>query len=69
MEKAINDLNKLEQKILETKHNISNLTEYAIDYFKNLKKKYGTKKLEKLKLKLLKVLTRQKLLLLIKSYM
>jgi topoisomerase IV subunit A len=51
LEKAINDLNKLEQKILETKHNISNLTEYAIDYFKNLKKKYGNKKTRKTEIK------------------
>ena len=51
MEKAINDLNKLEQKILETKHNISNLTEYAIDYFKNLKKKYGNEKTRKTEIK------------------
>ena len=51
LEKAINDLNKLEQKILETKHNISNLTEYAIDYFKNLKKKYGNEKTRKTEIK------------------
>ena len=51
LEKAINDLNKLEQKILETKHNISNLTEYAIDYFKNLKKKYGKEKTRKTEIK------------------
>ena len=51
LEKAINDLNKLEQKILETKNNISNLTEYAIDYFKNLKKKYGNEKTRKTEIK------------------
>ncbi|MDA9656271.1 DNA gyrase/topoisomerase IV subunit A [Flavobacteriales bacterium] len=52
LEKAIDDLNKLEHKIQETKHNISNLTDYAINYFKDLKKKYGKDKTRKTEIKI-----------------
>tara|TARA_B110000238_G_scaffold173702_1_gene192976 strand:- start:8015 stop:10639 length:2625 start_codon:yes stop_codon:yes gene_type:complete len=44
LDKAINDLKKLEEKIQETKYNISNLIDYAIKYFKDLKSKYGKNK-------------------------
>ncbi|MBC8265910.1 MAG: DNA gyrase/topoisomerase IV subunit A [Flavobacteriales bacterium] len=41
LNKAKNDLLKLEEKIKKVKYNLKNLTNYAIDYFKKLKKDYG----------------------------
>ena len=51
LNRAINEINNLELKIKEIKYNISNLTEYAINYFKNLKKKYGSDKQRKTEIK------------------
>ncbi|MCC6689963.1 MAG: DNA gyrase/topoisomerase IV subunit A, partial [Bacteroidia bacterium] len=39
--KADEVMKDLEAKIEQAKNNLANLTEYAIEYFKNLKKKYG----------------------------
>ncbi len=39
--KADEQMVKLQEDIKETKTNLKNLTEYAIDYFENLLKKYG----------------------------
>ena len=41
LDKAKNDILKLEERIKEVKHNLNNLTDYAIAYFKELKKNYG----------------------------
>ncbi|RNC90124.1 MAG: DNA gyrase/topoisomerase IV subunit A [Allomuricauda sp.] len=41
LDKAQQLIESLEDKIAETKHHLANLTEYAITYFKELKKKYG----------------------------
>ena len=41
LNKAENDILKLETSIREIKHNLQNLVEYAISYFKDLKIKYG----------------------------
>ena len=41
LDKAKNDILKLEDRIKEVKYNLNNLIEYAIDYFKDLKKDYG----------------------------
>ncbi len=41
LDKAQQNLDNLEQKIAEVKHHLANLIEYAIDYFKSLKEKYG----------------------------
>ena len=41
IDKAQQHLDNLEEKIAEVKHHLSNLIEFAIDYFKNLKTKYG----------------------------
>jgi len=41
LDKAKNDILKLEERIKEVKHNLNNLTDYAIAYFKKLKKDYG----------------------------
>ena len=40
-EKADEKLLSLEEELAKTKHHLANLIEYAIDYFKELKKKYG----------------------------
>jgi len=39
--KADDHISALEGKIKEVKNNLNNLIDYAIDYYKNLKKKYG----------------------------
>lgn len=39
--KAEEHMKELDEKIAQVKHHLANLTEYAIEYFKNLKKKYG----------------------------
>ncbi len=41
IDKAQQYLETLEQKIAEVKHHLANLIPFAIDYFKNLKTKYG----------------------------
>lgn len=39
--KAEEQMKELDQKITTVKHHLDNLVDYAIEYFKNLKKKYG----------------------------
>ncbi|EAR01197.1 DNA gyrase/topoisomerase IV subunit A [Maribacter sp. HTCC2170] len=41
IDKAQQYLDSLEEKIAEVKHHLANLIDFAIDYFKNLKTKYG----------------------------
>ncbi|MBD1262501.1 DNA gyrase/topoisomerase IV subunit A [Maribacter polysiphoniae] len=41
IDKAQQYLDNLEESIAEVKHHLENLIEFAIDYFKNLKTKYG----------------------------
>jgi topoisomerase-4 subunit A len=41
LEKAQQLIDSLEEKIAQTKHHLEHLVEFAIDYFKELKKKYG----------------------------
>ncbi|RXP44816.1 DNA gyrase/topoisomerase IV subunit A [Lutibacter sp. HS1-25] len=41
IDKAKQFIESLEDKIAEVKHHLANLIEFAIDYFKNLKLKYG----------------------------
>ncbi|AYN67999.1 DNA gyrase/topoisomerase IV subunit A [Euzebyella marina] len=41
LDKAQENLDNLEKKIAEVKHHLNHLVEFAIDYFKNLKEKYG----------------------------
>jgi topoisomerase-4 subunit A len=43
-DKADNYISSLEDQIKEVKEKLNNLIEYAIEYFKNLKKKYGAGK-------------------------
>jgi len=51
LNKANEELLKLESKIEEIKGYLANLTDYAIDYFKNLKTKYGKGKERKTEIK------------------
>ena len=44
IDKAKQHIESLEEKIEGVKHHLANLIEYAIDYFKNLKDKYGKEK-------------------------
>jgi topoisomerase-4 subunit A len=39
--KAEAHMKELDEKIAQVKHHLEHLTEYAVEYFKNLKKKYG----------------------------
>ncbi len=41
LDKAQQYIESLEEKIAATKHNLEHLVDFAIDYFKELKKKYG----------------------------
>lgn len=51
LNKATEELLKLEARIEELKGYLANLTDYAIAYFKNLKKKYGAGKERKTEIK------------------
>ena len=51
LNKANEELLKLEAKIEEIKGYLANLTDYAVAYFKNLKKKYGARKERKTEIK------------------
>lgn len=52
LNKAKEELLKLEAKIEDVKHYLSNLTDYAVSYFKDLKKKYGKGKERKTEIKI-----------------
>lgn len=54
--KADEFLKELDGKILEVKQNLNNLTEFAIDYFKNIKNKYGKGRERKTELKTFEVI-------------
>ena len=51
LDKAINDILILEKKIKEVEYNLDNIIQYAINYFKDLKKKYGINKERKTEIK------------------
>jgi topoisomerase-4 subunit A len=40
--KAEEQMKELDEKIAAVKHHLANLIDYAVEYFRNLKKKYGT---------------------------
>ena len=52
LDKAIKDIKILENRIEEVEYNLNNIIEYAINYFKNLKKKYGSDKTRKTEIKI-----------------
>jgi len=47
LDKAQQHLDNLEEKIATVKHNLANLVDYAIEYFKNLKTTYGKERKRK----------------------
>lgn len=49
--KADDLIKSLEDQILEVKHHLANLVDYAVDYFKNLKKKYSVGRERKTEIK------------------
>lgn len=49
--KADELIRSLEDEIKQVKHHLANLTDYAIEYFKNLKKKYGAGRERKTEIK------------------
>ncbi len=51
LDKAKQYIESLEEKIAQVKENLSKLTEYAIDYFRNLKTKYGKERKRKTELR------------------
>jgi len=54
--KAEAHMKELDEKIAQVKHHLENLVEYAVDYFKNLKKKYGAGKERKTETKQLETI-------------
>ncbi|MDI1353855.1 MAG: DNA gyrase/topoisomerase IV subunit A [bacterium] len=54
--KAEDFMKELEEKIAIVKHHLANLTDYAVEYFKNLKKKYGVGKERKTETKQLETI-------------
>lgn len=52
LEKAQQFIEGLEEKIAQTKHHLEHLVEYAIDYFKELKKKYAAGRERKSEIKI-----------------
>tara|TARA_B100001093_G_scaffold455381_1_gene465492 strand:+ start:87221 stop:89782 length:2562 start_codon:yes stop_codon:yes gene_type:complete len=51
LNKVNDDLSRLEIKVKDTKYNIDNLNEYAINYFLEIKKKHGVNKFRKTEIK------------------
>ena len=51
LEKAGNEILSLESKIQDVKHNLSNLIDYAVSYFKDLKLKYGKERKRRTEIK------------------
>ena len=54
--KAEEQMKELEEKIAAVKNHLANLTDYAVEYFKNLKKKYGAGKERKTETKQLETI-------------
>jgi topoisomerase-4 subunit A len=52
IDKAKQHITSLEEKMAEVRHHLEHLTDFAIDYFKNLKKKYGKGKERKTEIRI-----------------
>src|SRR5210317_1327874 len=63
IDKAKQLIESLEEKIAEVKSHLDNLVEYAIDYFKNLKEKFGKDKTRRTELKLFEDIVATKVVL------
>ncbi len=60
LDKAQQNIEALEGKITEVKHHLDHLVEYAIDYFKTLKEKYGKDRTRKTEIKTFDTIDAQK---------
>ena len=58
IDKAKENIKNLETQIKAVKKNLKNLVEFTIDYFKNLKKKYGKERKRKTEIKIFDNITR-----------
>ena len=63
IDKAKQLIESLEEKIAEVKSNLENLVDYAIDYFKNLKEKFGKERTRRTELKLFEDIVATKVVL------
>ncbi|MBC7862855.1 MAG: DNA gyrase/topoisomerase IV subunit A, partial [Bacteroidia bacterium] len=61
--KAEAHMKDIDDKIAQVKANLANLTEFAIEYFKNLKKKYGEGKERKTEIKTLETIEAKQVIL------
>ncbi|WP_343486406.1 DNA gyrase/topoisomerase IV subunit A [Allomuricauda sp. d1] len=52
LDKAQQNIESLDEKIAQTKHHLAHLTDFAIDYFKTLKKNYGAGRERKSEIKI-----------------
>ena len=50
--RADKEIKKLEERLSTAKHHLDNLVKYAIDYYRNIKKKYGTGRERKTEIRL-----------------
>lgn len=61
--KAEEHMKELDDKIAQVKHHLANLTDYAIEYFKNLKTKYGKGRERKTEIKQLEAIEAKQVIL------
>lgn len=62
-DKADEALLKIEEEMQQVKHHLANLVEYAIDYFKDLKKRFGTGRERKTEIKTFDTITASKVII------
>ncbi|MBS1650409.1 MAG: DNA gyrase/topoisomerase IV subunit A [Bacteroidetes bacterium] len=61
--KADDAMKELDEKIAQAKHHLNNITEYAIDFFKTIKKKHGEGKERKTEIKQLEIIEAKQVVL------
>ena len=61
--KADEAIDKLEEELKNVQHNLDNLIDYAVDYFKALKKKYGEGKERKTEIKVFDTISASKVII------
>lgn len=61
--KAEEHMKELDEKIAQVKHHLANLTDYAIEYFKNLKSKYGKGRERRTEIKALETIEAKQVIL------
>lgn len=61
--KAEEHMKELDEKIAQVKHHLANLTDYAVEYFKNLKTKYGKGRERRTEIKALETIEAKQVIL------